>query len=67
MTVRLASQLSLARNWVRGAQKEPKGAQNDQKLGKYVPKLELLVGYFQDFLGTGSRDIHDENLIRPPA
>ena len=49
------------------AHKWSKGAQNDQKLGKYVPKLELLVGYFQDFLGTGSRDIHDENLIRPPA
>ena len=35
--------------WVRGAQKGPKGAQNDQKLGKYVPKLDLLVSYFQDF------------------
>ena len=23
--------------------------QNNQKLGKYVPKLELLVGYIQDF------------------
>ena len=28
----------------------PKGQkrQNNQKLGKYVPKIELLVGYFQD-------------------
>ena len=58
---------SIARAWVREALKGPEQAQNDQKLGKYVPKLELLVGYFQDFLGTGSRDIHDENLIRPPA
>ena len=49
MTVQLASQLSLARNWVRGAQKEPKGAQNDQKLGKYVPKLRLLRESILDF------------------
>ncbi len=42
-------QLSIARAWVRGAQKGPKWAQNNQKLAKYVPKLELLVRYFQDF------------------
>ena len=42
-------QLNKARAWVRGAQKVPKGAQNDQKQAKYVPKQELLVGYFQEF------------------
>ena len=42
-------QLNIARAWVRGAQKVAEGAQNDQKLGKYVPKLELLVGHFQNF------------------
>ena len=42
-------QLDKARAWVRGAQKVPEGAQNDQKQAKYVPKLELLVGYFQNF------------------
>ena len=41
--------LTIAQAWVWGAQKGPEGAQNDQKLAKYVPKLELLVGYFQDF------------------
>ena len=41
--------LTIARAWVWGAQKGPKEAQNDQKIGKYVPKLVLLVGYFQDF------------------
>ena len=41
--------LTIARAWVRGAQKGPKGAQNDQKIGKYVPKQELLVGHFQNF------------------
>ena len=49
MTVGSEPLLSLALDWVRGAQKGPKGAQNDQKIGKYVPKLELLVGYFQNF------------------
>ena len=38
--------LTIARAWVRGAQK---GAQNDQKQAKYVPKQELLVGHFQNF------------------
>ena len=42
-------QLNKAPAWVRGAQKVPKGAQNDQKQAKYVPKQELLVGYFQEF------------------
>ena len=41
--------LTIARAWVRGAQKVPKGAQNDQKQAKYVPKQELLGGYFQNF------------------
>ena len=41
--------LTIAWAWVRGAQKGPKGAQNDQKIGTYVQKLELLVGHFQNF------------------
>ena len=43
MTILPGPQLSIARAGVRGAQKRPEWAQNDQKLAKYVPKLELLV------------------------
>ena len=45
-----------------GAQKGPEWAQNEQKLGKYVPKRELLVRYYQDLLSTGLRDIYNDNL-----
>ena len=45
-----------------GAQKGPEWAQNEQKLGKYVPKRELLVRYYQDLLSTGPRDIYNDNL-----
>ena len=48
MTIWPGPQLSIAQAWVEGAQKGPEWAQNDQKLAKYVPKLELLVRYFQD-------------------
>ena len=36
--------------------------QKHQKLGKYVPKRELLVRYYQDLLSTGPRDIYNDNL-----
>ena len=49
MTIWSGPQLNIAQAWVTGAQKGPEGAQNDQKIEKYVPKLDLLVGYFQDF------------------
>ena len=49
MTIWPGPQLSIARAWVRGAQKKPKLAQNDQKLAKYVPKLELLMRYVPNF------------------
>ena len=49
MTIWSGPQLSIARAWVRGAQKGPEWARNDQKLAKYVSKLELLVRYFQFF------------------
>ena len=49
MTIWPCPQLSIAWAWVMGAQKGPKWAQYDQKLEKYVSKLQLLVGYFSRF------------------
>ena len=49
MTIWPGPQLSIARTWVRGAQKGLEWAQIDQTIGKYVPKQELSVRYFQDF------------------
>ena len=39
-------QLSIVKPWFRGAQKGSKGAQNDQKLGKYV-NLRSVYGLVQ--------------------
>ena len=59
--------VSLSQESLLGGSKGPSGAQNDQKLGRPVPKVSSFEIFFQDFLSTGSRDINDDEKKRHPV
>ena len=59
--------LSFGQELLLGASIGPSGAQNDQKVGKSVSKLSFLEILFQGILSTGSRDINNDKMKRPPV